>query len=223
MSIINIYNISGVNPPYSIYICDVFGADCVLVAIINNNVPPPIVLEVPEIFNESAAVGVKIISEDGCERLETVLCSIIASPTPTSTLTPTPTPSITPTNTVTPSITPTNTDTPTNTPTISITPTNTDTPTQTPTFTPTNTPTNTETPTQTPTQTGNGCFCYFVNITQQDIDRASGNTDTNINGLINVVFYDCVEGIITSAITSAGIYSVCNKASETKEALNINV
>ena len=220
MNIITLYNIQNVTPPVIIYVCDVYGENCIEVAIIESSVPSSIQIQVPSVFDDAAAVGVKIVSSDGCERLETVLCSIIASPTPTNTQTPTITPTVTPTS-ITQTPTPTNTQTPTYTQTTTITPTITDTTTQTPTQTPTETPTNTVTPTVTPTQTNSGCFCYFVNVNQNDLNKASGNTDTNLNGLINVVYYDCIEGIVTSAITSAGIYSICNKTEESLESFGI--
>jgi hypothetical protein len=232
MRTITLYNITGINPPFIVYICDVLGTDCIEVLQVNGSIPPSITLTVPTIFDDVSAVGVKIVSSDGCERLETVLCEIIASPIPTSTVTPTVTPTITstlftqtptPTKTKTPTITNTTSITPTITNTTSITPTITDTVTQTPTKTPTNTATNTITPTLTPTQTGNGCFCYFVNISQDDLNKASGNTDSNLNGLINLIYFDCAEGFITSGITSSGFYNICNKASETFESFGINV
>jgi len=94
-------------------------------------------------------------------------CSILPTPTPTTTITSTPTttPTLTitqtPTNTSTQTRTPTPTSTQTLTPsptstvgtTPPPTPTTTSTPTATTTKTPTPTPTNTKTPTQTPTQT----------------------------------------------------------------------
>ncbi len=92
MSQITLYNIQGVNPPLTIYVCDVYGDDCVEVAQIISSIPPSLVIQVPSIFDDLAAVGVKIVTEDGCERLETVLCEIIASQTPTQTPTPTETP-----------------------------------------------------------------------------------------------------------------------------------
>ena len=123
MNQITLFNIQGVNPPLTIYICDVYGNDCVEVAQIISSIPPSLVLQVPSIFDNSAAVGVKIVTEDGCERLETVLCEIIASQTPTNTITPTQTPTQTVTNTETPTQTVTNSETPTQTVTNTETPT----------------------------------------------------------------------------------------------------
>ncbi len=140
MTSIQITEISGLTYPYDIYVCDVFGNQCLLVATINSDVPPVNTLVLPPQFNTAPAVGVKIVSHD-CVKFNIVYCYLVYTRTPTPT--PTVTPTITPTNT----LTPTNTETPTQTPTNTVTPTNTETPTVTP------TPTNTETPTQSPTNT----------------------------------------------------------------------
>ena len=160
--------ITGLTYPYDVYVCDVYGNNCAYVAQVNSSIPPTIEIVLPPPFDLAPAVGIKIITSDGCERFNIVNCnSLYPTPTPTMTQTPTPTltpnlsPSITPTNTTTPTLTPTNTTTPTLTPTTTttptLTPTNTVTPstTKTPTVTPTNTitPTTTVTPTVTPTTT----------------------------------------------------------------------
>jgi serine/threonine-protein kinase len=98
---------------------------------------------------ESAA-STRVVSEF----TETALAiSLLATDTPTATLTDTAT--ATPTSTDTPTSTPTSTDTPTSTPTSTDTPTATSTSTDTPTATPTSTdtPTATSTPSLTPTNT----------------------------------------------------------------------
>ena len=148
MRIVTLNSINGLNFPYDIYVCDVYGNNCVLVSTISSSVPPTNTILLPSQFDMAPSVGVKIITSDNCEKFKIIDCDVLI-PTPTPTPTNTPTPTITPTNTITPTQTPTNTITPT--PTITNTPT--ETPTQTPTETPTQTPTQTETPTQTPTQT----------------------------------------------------------------------
>ena len=164
MLVIQLNSITGATPPYNLFICDVYGNQCVVLATINTPIPPSITLNVPSQFNNVPAIGLKIIDYYGCEQFEIINCGV---PTPTPTMvTPTPTPTMvtptpTPTNTLTPTPTPTNTLTPTLTPTSTLTPTPTPTSTLTPiptatptsTLTPTPTPTNTLTPTPTPTPT----------------------------------------------------------------------
>jgi hypothetical protein len=145
--------------PYLIYACDVYGNNCILIANILTTVPPTNTIFLPPQFNTAPAVGIKIITNDGCERFEIFNCNeLLISPTPTPTYTPTPTPTktVTPTPTgtngaVTPTPTPTNTNTPTNT----VTPT----------------PTKTNTPTPTPTSTGSPvvqCLTYDLFTLQAD-------------------------------------------------------
>ena len=169
--------------PYLIYACDVYGNNCVLIANILTTVPPTNTIFLPPQFNTAPAVGIKIITNDGCERFEIFNCNVLLiSPTPTPTYTPTPTPTktVTPTPTgtngaVTPTPTPTNTQTPTNTTTPTPTGTNSPiiiespTPTPTNTVTPTNTMTNTPTPT--PTSTGSPvaqCLTYDLFTLEAD-------------------------------------------------------
>jgi hypothetical protein len=160
MTSITLNSITGLTYPYDIYVCDVYGNNCGYIVQINTSVPSSVEIVLPPPFNMAPAVGIKIITSDGCERFNIVNCNSLF-PTPTVTITPTQTPTETPTNTPTPTVTetptptptPTITETQTPTPTNTITPTETPTPTQTNTVTPTNTETTTPTPTQTPTQT----------------------------------------------------------------------
>jgi cell division septation protein DedD len=96
-----------------------------------------------------------------------------------------PTPEPTPTNTPTPTITPTSV-TPTPTPT-SVTPT------PTPTITPTSvTPTPTPTPTVTPGFACPGdCYSFTVNVTQVDLNSATGNIREDWNNAVWVTYNDC--------------------------------
>jgi len=150
MTSITLNSIIGLTYPYDIYVCDVYGNNCGYIVQINTSVPSSVEVVLPSPFNMAPAVGIKIITSDGCERFRVIDCIYI---------TPTQTPSNTPTPTNTQTQTPTNTPTPTNTQTQ--TPTNTPTPTPTSTVgttppvtpTPTKTPTSTKTPTPTPTRT----------------------------------------------------------------------
>ena len=132
MTTIQIASVTGLAFPYKVYVCDVFGNQCVFLATINSAIPPTNTLFLPPQFNTAPAIGLKLISHD-CERFEIVYCNALITPTPTPTSTQTPT--VTPTPTLTPTITKTNT------PTVTPTKTETKTPTNTPTETPTNTPT----------------------------------------------------------------------------------
>lgn len=75
MSQITINTSSGATPPYDIYICNVFGNDCVLVASIPSNAPPTVTLTLPTKFNQVPAIGLKFVDSNNCERLETVNCT----------------------------------------------------------------------------------------------------------------------------------------------------
>ena len=91
------------------------------------------------------------------------------------------------------------------------------------TLTPTVTITPTLTPTITPSLTPNACFCYDVIVTQHDINSASGNTNPVANGRVTVIYYDFDEIPQPFSVTSAGIYTICNKPSESFDNLGIEV
>lgn len=74
MTSITLNSISGLNPPYQIYACNVFGLSCVLVASVNTYVPSSITITLPAPFNTAPAVGIKIITSDGCEKFEILYC-----------------------------------------------------------------------------------------------------------------------------------------------------
>jgi hypothetical protein len=120
MTSIILNSITGLNYPYDIYVCDVYGNNCGYIAQIDTPVPASVEIVLPPPFDMSPAVGIKIITSDGCEKFIVFDCIYI---TPTLTPTPTPTPSITPSITPTPNITPTHTPTPSITPTHTPTPT----------------------------------------------------------------------------------------------------
>lgn len=128
-----------------------------------------------------------------------------------------------PTQTITPTITTTPTYSPTITTTPSFTPSQTITPTLSPSNpeTPSVTPSQTITSTPTVTVTEYPCFNFDVTITQTDIDRASGNTE--INGVVSIVYYSCDELVQELEVTIAGIYTICNKYKKTNQIYNQNV
>ena len=75
MTTLQFTSIVGLNQPYTIYICDVYGAQCILVAYINTTVPINNIFVLPPQFNSAPAIGVKVITSDGCERFKIIYCS----------------------------------------------------------------------------------------------------------------------------------------------------
>lgn len=74
MTSIDLYSISGLNYPYTVYVCDVYGNQCILVSIISSNVPPVNTILLPPQFNNAPAVGIKVVTTDGCERFKIFDC-----------------------------------------------------------------------------------------------------------------------------------------------------
>lgn len=76
MENIIISQITGLTPPYEIYICNFIGNDCQFMEIVNDNVPPIKVYPIPSIFSGAPALTVKIIqTTDDCEKIQNVVCS----------------------------------------------------------------------------------------------------------------------------------------------------
>jgi hypothetical protein len=75
MTQLHIHSITGVTLPYDIYICDVYGNQCILVATINVAVPPAMIITLPIEFNMAPAIGIKIIDPD-CEKFLILNCEV---------------------------------------------------------------------------------------------------------------------------------------------------
>ena len=74
MGSIELTNVAGFGYPYTIYVCDVYGNQCILVATIYSNVPPTNTIPLPFQFNSAPAVGLKLIAGNGCEHFEILYC-----------------------------------------------------------------------------------------------------------------------------------------------------
>ena len=75
MTSLEFSSIFGLNFPFTIYICDVYGTQCILVAYIDTNVPLNNLFVLPPQFNTAPAIGVKVITSDGCEKFKVLYCS----------------------------------------------------------------------------------------------------------------------------------------------------
>jgi hypothetical protein len=75
MNTLEFSSIFGLDFPYTVYVCDVYGNQCVLVAYINTNVPLNNLFALPQQFQNAPALGVKVISANGCEKFKVLYCS----------------------------------------------------------------------------------------------------------------------------------------------------
>jgi len=74
MTQLQINNVTGLTIPYQIYICDVYGNQCVLVATVNTAIPPTVTITLPLQFNTAPAIGVKL-NDTFCEKLVIINCN----------------------------------------------------------------------------------------------------------------------------------------------------
>jgi len=78
---ITINSITGLNPPYSIYACDGYGLNCVLISAVTVTITTPLTITLPSPqFDSAPGVGIRVITSNGCERFEVVICT--ETPTP---------------------------------------------------------------------------------------------------------------------------------------------
>ena len=75
MTTIDLTGISGCTNPYTIYVCDVFGNGCILIANIYTTVPVFNLISLPLPYNTAPAVGIKVVCANGCEKFEIFNCT----------------------------------------------------------------------------------------------------------------------------------------------------
>ena len=75
MTTLEFSSIFGLNFPYTVYVCDVYGLQCVLVAYIDTNVPLNNLFALPQHFKMAPALGIKVVTSDGCEKFKVLYCS----------------------------------------------------------------------------------------------------------------------------------------------------
>lgn len=71
MTQITINNIVGLVPPYSGYVCNVYGVYCYYIGQITTT---PVTFILPPPFDMAPAIGFKLIDSTGCERFEVIYC-----------------------------------------------------------------------------------------------------------------------------------------------------
>jgi hypothetical protein len=75
MAQIQIQTTSFIFTSYNVFVCDVYGNQCVLVANVPPPQPPTITITIPSQFNTAPAVGIKLIDSLGCEIFKIVDCT----------------------------------------------------------------------------------------------------------------------------------------------------
>jgi hypothetical protein len=73
MTQLQINNVTGLTIPYQIYICDVYGNQCILVATVNTAIPPTVTITLPPEFDTAPAIGVRL-NDLYCEKFVIINC-----------------------------------------------------------------------------------------------------------------------------------------------------
>jgi len=71
MQQLTLYSIVGLVPPFSGYVCDVYGNQCEYVGTI---ITTPITITLPPSFDMAPAIGFKLIDSTGCEKFMVLYC-----------------------------------------------------------------------------------------------------------------------------------------------------
>ena len=71
MTSITINSVTGLNPPYTVYACNGYGLNCVLIGVVN---VLPSTIYLPSQFDGVPGLGLKLITSDGCEKFEIIFC-----------------------------------------------------------------------------------------------------------------------------------------------------
>jgi hypothetical protein len=71
MQQLNLYSIVGLVPPFSGYVCDVYGNQCEYIGTITTT---PITITLPPSFDMAPAIGFKLIDSTGCEKFMVLYC-----------------------------------------------------------------------------------------------------------------------------------------------------
>jgi len=69
---ITINTITGSTPDYDVYVCDTGMTSCVYVSTIDNG-DIPYTFEAPFIFNSFSQLNVKVVDDNGCEIIQTII------------------------------------------------------------------------------------------------------------------------------------------------------
>jgi hypothetical protein len=77
MTAIEILSITGLNNPYFIEVCDVYGSNCILLSQVFTTVPPAVTLYLPPLFSSSPAVMIKVSTLDGCVKTQIIDCNLL--------------------------------------------------------------------------------------------------------------------------------------------------
>jgi hypothetical protein len=71
--ITNVFNFS---VPFNVWGCDIYGNNCILIATINDNIPPIITLTLPPLFDTYPGLTLKFTNCVNCDYSEFLLCDL---------------------------------------------------------------------------------------------------------------------------------------------------
>jgi hypothetical protein len=69
-------NVTGIDLPYNVWACDIYGNNCILIATINTSIPPTITIPLPPLFDTYPGILIKVTDSLDCEYSEFSFCSL---------------------------------------------------------------------------------------------------------------------------------------------------
>ena len=69
--------VSGMDIPYNVWGCDIFGNNCILIATIYNPIPPTLTIPLSPIFDTYPGLLIKLTNCSNCDYSEYSVCDLV--------------------------------------------------------------------------------------------------------------------------------------------------
>jgi len=67
-------SVTGMTLPYNVFGCDYYGNNCIVIATINNPIPPQVIIQLPPQFEGYPGILVKLSNAINCDYSEFLIC-----------------------------------------------------------------------------------------------------------------------------------------------------
>lgn len=68
--------VTGMDLPYNVWGCDIFGNNCILIATISTPIPPTVILSLPPLFDTYPGLLIKLTNCSNCDYSEYSVCDV---------------------------------------------------------------------------------------------------------------------------------------------------
>jgi hypothetical protein len=71
--------VSGMDLPYNVWGCDIYGNNCILIATIETSIPPTLTIPLPPLFDTYPGLLIKLTNCSNCDYTEYSVCDIFGT------------------------------------------------------------------------------------------------------------------------------------------------